>query len=419
MKKINLESVVCFILIVVMLLIPILKFCTYVPSINNFFITVFDIRRVYVLWGSLIFLVIIYLFSLFSGKNKINYVDIILYLLIFLAFVSTTYAIDFEKSFYGEMYRDEGLITILSYYFLLLNARILKNDKYKKVIVKLFIVIGVFQSLYCILQSYTDLPFIRRFSISYMAMGLCSNPNFFGSYMVMQLLLVGFMYVYSSRKIYLFLYLLFGISLYSAESTGPVLSVVASLVLALFIFRDKFKEIFKILLILLFVFIITDKTINYVQNNFYKQELVESYDISSDVSTILEKPVEEVGSGRLVVWNNSLPLVKKYWLFGCGLDNFKEVYPHIGNLKFDKAHNVYLQMGITNGLPALIIYLILMFICFIKGLKLKNSLFVPIYMAFIGYCIQAFFNISVIDVAPYFYIITGLILSDYSKKCVD
>ena len=32
-------------------------------------------------------------------------------------------------------------------------------------------------------------------------------------------------------------------------------------------------------------------------------------------------------------------------------------------------------------------------------------------MAFIGYSIQAFLNISVIDVAPYYYIILGLIFS--------
>ena len=37
-------------------------------------------------------------------------------------------------------------------------------------------------------------------------------------------------------------------------------------------------------------------------------------------------------------------------------------------------------------------------------------------MAFIGYSIQAFLNISVIDVAPYYFIIIGLILSECYKK---
>ena len=130
----------------------------------------------------------------------------------------------------------------------------------------------------------------------------------------------------------------------------------------------------------------------------------------------IEKPKEEIGSGRLVIWENSLPLVKKYWLVGCGLDNFKDVYPNSGTMAFDKAHNVYLQMAITNGIPALITFLILLFIAFIKGIRFKNNFFTPIYMAFIGYSIQAFFNISVIDVAPYYYIILGLIFSKYTNE---
>ena len=37
-------------------------------------------------------------------------------------------------------------------------------------------------------------------------------------------------------------------------------------------------------------------------------------------------------------------------------------------------------------------------------------------MAFIGYSIQAFLNISVIDVAPYYFIIIGLVLSEYTEQ---
>ena len=40
----------------------------------------------------------------------------------------------------------------------------------------------------------------------------------------------------------------------------------------------------------------------------------------------------------------------------------------------------------------------------------------PVYMAFIGYSIQAFINISVIDVAPYYFIIIGLILSESGEN---
>ena len=224
------------------------------------------------------------------------------------------------------------------------------------------------------------------------------------------------MYIYNRKKRYSILYILFAITLYIAESTGPVLSVIVALIFSVFIMPKKITKIVKLLILLLLSFGFANISLKYIQNNKFEQELLENYDISSEISTITEKSKEEIGNGRLMLWKNSLPLVRQYWLIGCGLDNFKNVYPYHGNVTYDKAHNVYLQISITNGLPALIMFLTLLFVSFLKGIKHKNSFFTPIYMAFIGYSIQAFFNISVIDVAPYYYIILGLIFSEYIEK---
>jgi len=178
----------------------------------------------------------------------------------------------------------------------------------------------------------------------------------------------------------------------------------------------KIIKIIKILVILLLTFGSTYLSLKYIQNNKFNKTLYAAADIITELSTTSPKTIKEVSNGRLVVWEKSIPLVKKYWLTGCGLDNFKDAYPNEGYLKYDKAHNVYLQIAVTNGIPAIIIFLILLFVAFLKGIKLKNKFLTPIYIAFIGYSIQAFFNISVIDVAPYFYIILGLIFSDQKEK---
>ena len=415
-KKINIEKIIYIIIVSVMILIPLLKLSTYIPSIAKLYVRYFEIKRVYVLWVSIIFLLTTYLYLIFSKKVKVGIIDVIMYILIILAFLSTSFALNFMKSFFGEDFRYEGLLTILSYYFLVLNAKSIKQEKYKKNIINLFIFSGVFQSIYAFLQSYTNLLFIRRYSIGYMAMGLCSNPNFFGSYMVMQLLLVGYMYIYNPKKIYLFLVILFGISLYLAESTGPVLSVLISLIFSLFIIRNKLKRIIKLTIVLILSFVFANLSLKYIQINKFNNVFMDNYDISSEITTVFQKPTEQMGNGRLMVWKNSIPLVKKYWLIGCGLDNFKNAYPNYGYIQYDKAHNVYLQIAVTNGVPALVIFLLLLFIVFVKGLKIKNDFFTPVYMAFIGYSIQAFINISVIDVAPFYFIIIGLLLSGCFKK---
>lgn len=419
MKKNNIEKIIYIIIVSVMILIPLLKLSTYIPKIEKFYINTFEIKRVYVLWVAIFFLLMTYLYSIFSKKEKIGYIDIIIYVLIVLAFLSTEYAVDFEKSFFGEKYRYEGLLTILSYYFLILNVKSIKQEKYKKNIIKLFIIIGIFQSIYAILQTYTGFTFIRRYSSKYMAMGLCSNPNFFGSYIVMQLLLIGYMYVYNPKKLYLIIYILFGISLYICSSTGPVLSAFVAIIFSIFIMPNKIKKVIKLIIVLVLSFSLANLSLKYIQNKEIEKDVIKNDYVLNDIAMISKQSKEQIGSGRLVVWEKSLPLVKKYWLIGCGLDNFKNVYPNSGYLKYDKAHNVYLQISITNGMPALIIFLILLFISFIKGIKFKNGFFTPIYMAFIGYSIQAFFNISVIDVAPYYYIILGLILSEYGEKNIN
>ena len=415
-KNFNVEKIIYIVIVLVMILIPLLKLSTYIPSIERIYIEYFELKRVYILWLAIFFLLTIYIYLIFSKKEKIGISDIIIYILTVLAFISTKYALNFEKSFFGEIYRNEGLLTIISYYLLILNAKSIKQEKYKKNIIKLFIFIGIFQSIYALLQSYTMLPFIRRHVIKYMAMGLCSNPNFFGSYMVMQLLIIGYIYLYNPKKRYLILYILFGITLYLAESTGPALSPFITLIFSLFIIPKKRKKIAKLIIVLLMSFMFANLTLKYVQNNRFNVIMLDDYEISKEISNTVKKPTENIGNGRLTIWKNSLPLVKKYWLVGCGLDNFKDAYPNWGDVKYDKAHNVYLQIAITNGIPALILFLILLFVVFIKGIKFKNSLFTPIYMAFIGYSIQAFLNISVIDVAPYYYIIIGILLSKFKEK---
>jgi len=415
-KKLDIEKIIYILIVLVMVLIPILKITTYIPIIEKFYINHFEIKRVYVLWIAIFFMLIIYLYLIFSKKQKIGLIDIVIYILTMLAFLSTKYAIDFETSFLGEMYRYDGLLTILSYYLLILNSRSIKQEKYKKNIIKLFLIMGILQSIYALLQSYTDFSFIRRHSISYMAMGLCSNPNFFGSYMVMQILLIGYIYIYDPKKRYLLIYILFAIALYLAESTGPVVSVVMALIFSIFLIRKKIKQILKLIFILLISFAFADWSLKYVQTNKYDNKIIPSYDISSEVNTILKTPTEEVGNGRLKIWKNSIPIVKQYWLIGCGLDNFGNAYPNYGSLRIDKAHNVYLQIAVTNGVPALIFFLGLLFIVFLKGIKCKDSFITPIYMAFIGYSVQAFLNISVIDVAPYYFIIIGLILSECKQQ---
>jgi putative inorganic carbon (HCO3(-)) transporter len=150
--------------------------------------------------------------------------------------------------------------------------------------------------------------------------------------------------------------------------------------------------------------------------------VTESYQIVTNQTTGHE------GSSRWFIWEKSFPLIFDYFWIGSGPDTLEFVFPATKQEKkkilynpdavVDKAHNEYLQMAITLGVPALLIYLIM--VLFIINYAFKairtsigqdNLLLYGMLGAVLGYLIQAFFNISVVPVAPLFWILLGFTYS--------
>ena len=120
-----------------------------------------------------------------------------------------------------------------------------------------------------------------------------------------------------------------------------------------------------------------------------------------------------------MIWQNSLKLVPKYLFFGCGPDNFGYAYVKSypwGSVYYDKAHNEYLQTLVTQGIFVFITYLTLLGIIFFKGLKCKDNLTIVLLISFVGYSVQAFLNISVTTVAPFYFIIMGLLVNQIEHE---
>lgn len=410
----KIEKIIYKFTMLFMISIPLFKLISYILYLSGIIENSYNFNHVYVLWLSLPVFIILYIISLIY--KKITYVDIIVYFLIILAFISTIFAQDTNISIFGEINRNEGLLTILNYYFVFLNVKNLSNKDYKNKIINLFLILGVFQVIYSILQVYTNFDFIKHFSKDYMAMGLCGNPNFYGSYMVMLVLISSTLYLLKNKNIYLVLSFIYALGLFLANSTAPFIGFILGFIfLIIFCFKNINKiNMIKLILLLIILFFINDYALNLkyetIKDNDRRYNI--KYEITDTVTSVVTKNDEyNYGSSRIKLWKNLLPIAKKYYLFGAGLDNLRVVYPKNNGLIYDKAHNIYYQMLITNGIFALFGYCLLCLIIFIKGFKFKDNFYIALYIAFIGYSIQAFGNISVIDVAPYFFIILGLLYS--------
>ena len=141
---------------------------------------------------------------------------------------------------------------------------------------------------------------------------------------------------------------------------------------------------------------------------------------------------ELLGSSRGYIWSRSIPLLKHTLFVGYGPDTFTVYFPQndfIGKFYayngdmwqvVDKPHNLYLQVGLNTGIISLLALISLFIAYFIRSTRLyiKNDYSdfvsragVGIFVAVCGYLGAAFFNDSIVSVAPIFWILLGLGIS--------
>lgn len=138
---------------------------------------------------------------------------------------------------------------------------------------------------------------------------------------------------------------------------------------------------------------------------------------------------DDFGSRRGRIWKFGLEAIPDNWLFGIGLNNYEECY--YSNPKYEEgewvaflAHNEYLNVLVTQGVFAAVNYVSMLIYSCITGVKTvintenderRAATWILLGM-FAGYAAQAFVNNSVINVAPYFWIVVGMTMPKCEQK---
>lgn len=381
------------------------------------------------------FELIIYIYNIFKKKIKIGKYDIFIYILMFLGIITTIFAVDTFTSLWGSYSRNSGLLSMLTFYLLFLNSKDM-DKKYIDAIVNFLFVVGIFQFVYCLLQVFVRGEAVITFSlegINYMATGFTGNPNFLGSYCILLLGLSLMYYFMYNNKRYFWLSIIFYINLILAQSTGPFFALIG-----LFIFMIIFMIIKKVIdwkkVIIVFItfvltFLLVSNGVEIYCKKVFNDKIVSSYTIKGDILSTFKLfnknksdeeniQLEKYGSKRFIIWKNTLAVVPDHFLLGIGFDNLGRVYKSDGKIRavIDKAHNEYLEILVTQGIFALVTYLLLFLNLFVDGIKSKNKTSWILLMSFIGYAAQAFLNISIITVAPIFYIIIGMLAASINHE---
>ncbi len=141
---------------------------------------------------------------------------------------------------------------------------------------------------------------------------------------------------------------------------------------------------------------------------------------------------EKLGSSRGYIWSRTLPLLKNCLLTGYGADTFTYVFPQNDVLAkyysyedfgegfyvtVDKPHNMYLQIFYSNGLIALIAFLVICVFYLVDCFRLyalrreyrpEQIMGAAVMLGVVGYLAAGMFNDSVVHVAPMFWILLGV-----------
>ena len=358
----------------------------------------------------------IILFIFLKKKYKKNKIDIFLILIIIFAVISTIFAYKPEKALFGEWDRYEGLFMICYYMTIVFITSYLKKED-RKMIVYSILVFGFIQCMYAYAQKLNIFNAHARIKDGYRwATGFTSNINFFGTLM---LLCMGYsigLYIESKEKIrtvvFLILTYLFSLGLLLSKARSCFVGLIAIMII-LFIYAIKNKYIKKYIVL----FLVLTFSIIFMQSLKLTPVILKFNQTTSEIKEIAKGNADDsYGSNRIALWKETIKIVPKYIIHGVGVDNFGNILDgkpiRYTKFIFDKAHNEYLQILVTMGIFSLISYLCMHFIIVKNGIvnTFKNK---EIYyiLPVIGYLIQAQFNISVIEVAPIFYISLGLLIN--------
>ncbi|MFA7082054.1 MAG: O-antigen ligase family protein [Bacteroidales bacterium] len=373
-------------------------------------------------------------------KNKISYAWLLLIAMMFLSF--------FQSFNVAESIVTVNRWIIVYLMFIYFSVFLNKRPSLFNAIINLTIIISIFNVLWCMVAYYyLDVPANPRMNLY--INGFYGNKNIFAVAILFKLPFLYYAFIFRKNWLrWLSLFLIFALTfclvILSARTSFIGLGLQLGLLLCYCIFVVlRLKKSRK--LIIAIGFLIGSALLGFFGGDSFIKYNFKHYCAKTSIAKTFEKDVnpysvsnrfksiEEGNSkGRLIIWKNSIAIIKdKPWL-GYGVGNHKlaimkvEAAQKANYVVSDHAHNDYLEMWSELGVFGLIAYLLLFLsalILFLKTIFKKNISEITRFMSFAGflsvitYMNDAMFNFPLERADCQLYLALGmaLILVSYLK----
>lgn len=313
----------------------------------------------------------------------------------------------------GDYYRGEGLIVFLSYIVYFLLAAFLLTENKKSIIINAFLVTSLFVGIVI----FVDYAFFdQKYNYAMADNMVFSQFNHLGYYLLMSIMFFGMMFV-NAKKVFLKIAYLCGfmfmtVVLIMNDTWGCQLALFVGVIFAIIVCsigKSKFQPITLVLVVAVLVsylgtYFASDKLKMRIEANFVQQ--------SHDTSALLNEENAEkatTGTARIALWKHAFEYTMERPLTGHGSDvTGRRLMKEAGN---DRCHCEYLNYAVSFGIPAAIVYIVAVFMVFLRGLKKKKQLtdmnYAGLCVAF-AYLASALVGNTMYYTAPFLFIALGM-----------
>ena len=379
----------------------------------------FDVKAMLpsILLCYVIMLVILIGKSIRSGKKfKDSLKDNPVYILFFIAMAWMLIAVIVDGwtdiTILGDGYRNEGILSYWGYIAVLFfSASLIKNDKVKRFLADVTLVLSLAALAYAVWHYYYYMPMIDFTVKEDYPSSVFIHFNHYGYYLAVNLMLAAMLFTVSkSLKRKVFYSICFGantVMLNLNNTFGAWLACAVGFVFALIAFAIKDKRFnFKVL-----ATFVAFMAVTIVMTLLGHGQLNELLKFFGDVKEVASNPSgsDDAGTKRWALWKATVGFIKERPLFGFGIEGIDDRLNAAAGS--GRTHNEYLQYAVTFGIPEAVAYTAACIGVFVRNFRRKKLLsgvtLVCLTVAF-TFLVSACFGITLYNTSPYLFIFLGL-----------
>lgn len=331
----------------------------------------------------------------------------------------------------GNKNRYEGLLIYGIYFLLFISAK--KYMKINKKLIEISCILATLMAILTIFQLHKIDPiysYISGGNSSFSEFGTIGNRNFLSTYLLIfeTISMVGYIF-FKNKRYFIYSCIIFG-GILSGQTRGVWIGFIIMSIFGLFFIIKNKKQLLKMSIIII-SFTIILLGLNFSSNGKILNRMGTLTDdmkvVSQSTNSETKNMLDKVGSGRGKIWRMTTQSILKNPIIGTGPDTLHHrlmrdledefLYMILTSKTYaDKAHNEFLEYLATGGISTLIGYLTIVGSILFNLFKKKDYISKTFIIIIIVYLTQSFFNISVIQVAPIYWIILGLATQHYRNS---